>query len=166
MRKGRPAQRGDAFTLVELILVMALLATLLAFSAPSLSRSMRDRHLKEHALRFLALIEYGREEAISQGVPMVVWIDPGTHRFGVEPKPGFPGDSTRRKSFATGDDIRFEIGQGAATVNASQAIELTPAGIPELHSAESVRLIDRHDSVITVARSGDRLGYEIVKETR
>jgi hypothetical protein len=44
-------------------------------------------------------------------------------------------------------------------------IEFAPDGTPEPVSAESVRLVDRFDAVVTIARTTDRWGYEILKET-
>ncbi len=68
-------KHGPAFTLIELVVVMAVLATVLAIVVPSLSRSCKQRHRRQEADRLLAVIEYARDEAVSQGVPMVVWID-------------------------------------------------------------------------------------------
>src|SRR5438067_13878805 len=85
----RSARTLRAFTLVELILVMAVLATIMALSTPSLSRSLRNRNIEQEAKRFIALTEYARGEAVSQGVPMTIWIDVEAGAFGVEPKAGF-----------------------------------------------------------------------------
>ena len=64
-----------AFTLVELLLIMALLVVVLAVAAPMLSSSMRGHGLNGEAVRFVALTEFARSEAISQGVPMVLHGD-------------------------------------------------------------------------------------------
>ena len=48
---------------------MALLVTLAAIAVPSLARSMRGHNLDGQADRLLALTEYGRDEAVSQGGP-------------------------------------------------------------------------------------------------
>src|SRR4051812_32393951 len=90
MRSDNPTH-SSGFTLVELILVMVLLTVIVGFAAPSLARSMRQRNLAGEAARFLAATEYAREEAVSQGVPMTVWINAETQRFGVEPKSGYDG---------------------------------------------------------------------------
>src|SRR5688572_7408500 len=109
MRRSSRARWQGGFTLVELIFVMALLAMLLAFAAPSLSRSIRDRHLKQEATRFVALTEYARTEAVSQGVPMIVWIDSQARRFGVQPKTAYGGDTTRDREFQLGSEVRVEV---------------------------------------------------------
>src|SRR6478736_3193315 len=67
---------APAFTLVELIIVMGLLALVAALAVPSLSGSTRQRTLNDEAMRFLSLVEYCRSEAIPQGVQRPSWIDP------------------------------------------------------------------------------------------
>jgi type II secretion system protein H len=151
-----------AFTLVELILVMALLAIVMALSAPSLSRSMRDRHLGDQAVRFLAAIEYARAESISQGIPVAVWVDPAAGHFGVQAKAGFSGDVKRDRAFVLEPDIRIELTNAASTRGVIEALSFQPDGTPEVGSVEAVRMIDRFASEITIARTADALGYEIV----
>src|SRR5689334_18148384 len=53
-----------AFTLIELILVMALLAIVMAVSAPALSNFMRGRTLDSEARRFVSLTRYGQSRAV------------------------------------------------------------------------------------------------------
>src|SRR5437868_4204065 len=106
MQKDNPTATG--FTLVELILVMVLLTVVAAFAAPSLSRSMRQRNLAGEAARFVAATEYARDEAVSQGVPMTVWIDPSSQRFGVEAKTGYDASLTRDRDFVLNPDTHFE----------------------------------------------------------
>lgn len=171
MRRNDPNRGGGGggFTLVELILVMALLATLLAFSAPTLSRSFHNRHLRDEGTRFVALTEYARDEAVSQGVPMVVWIDPQAGRFGVQPKTGYDGNDARRREYPLNADVRVEVASKSGTGGGNQvieAVELSPEGTPTVASTESVRLVDRFNAVLTIARTADGWGYEIVKEAR
>lgn len=165
MRKSNSTQLLAAFTLVELVIVMVVLAVIAALSVPSLSRSMRARHLADEATRFLAATEYGRDEAVSQGLPMTVWIDPATQHFGVEPREGFIGTEARNREFAVNADTHFEIDKttGGGVV---QVVEFSPDGTPAASSMETVRLTDRFDSTITIARTRDGWGYEIVKEAK
>jgi type II secretion system protein H len=163
MERSDPA---PGFTLVELILVMALLAVIAAFSAPSLAGSLRRRNLDGEASRLLALSEYARNEAVSQGVPMTVWVDPAGQRIGVDPKAGFEGDEARSRVFDLNADIHFEIDRTATQNGVIEVMEFAPDGAPASSSIDTVRLLDRFQSQITVARTSDRWGYEIVKEKR
>jgi type II secretion system protein H len=160
-------RRADsAFTLVELIVVMALLAIVLALSAPSLGRSMRERSLADEATRFLAATEYARDEAVSQGVPMIVWLDPRGQSFGVEQKAGFESDETRTKEFVVNPDITFASDATRKTNGAIVAVEFSPDGTPVATSVEEIRVSDRFQNRLTLTQTEDGWGYEILKEAR
>ncbi len=166
MRKSSPTRLRAGFTLVELVIVMTLLAVVAALSVPAISRSIRARHLKDEATRFVAATEYARDEAVSQGVPMTVWIDPTTQHFGVEAKTGFVGSEARHREFAANPDIHFETDRTAAKDGLVQAVEMGPDGTPTTSSIDAVRLVDRFNSVITVVQTKDGWAYEILKEAK
>ncbi len=163
--EARATTGARAFTLVELIVVMAVLALVLALSAPSLSRSMRQRNLEAEAVRFLAATEYGRNEAISQGVPMVLWIDEKARSFGVEPKSGFIGDASRIREFTLHPDVEIELEKTIGKNAKVQPIEFAPDGAPATTNVEMVILKDRSASV-ALARTTDGWSYEILEEEK
>jgi prepilin-type N-terminal cleavage/methylation domain-containing protein len=156
-------RRAAAFTLVELIIVMGLLCVILAIAAPSLSRSMRQHDLNQEALRVLAVTEYARDEALSRGVPMVVWIDQAEGRFGVRPEPGYDAESAARdKEFKLLDGLHFEVPQGLAAAGEADAAEFTTDGSLDPASQQSLLLVDRTNSSVEIAQTNDALGYQIV----
>jgi type II secretion system protein H len=155
----------SAFTLVELILVMVILALMAALAAPVLSHSIRQRNLDHEASRFYALVEYGRDEARSQGVPMILWVDPQAAHYGLEPQAGYPGSDERNRDYEINPDVQLTLtnaaGGQAGRVN---AVTLLADGSLDPSSAESVKLTDRFNNTLTLARTRDNWGYEIVKE--
>jgi type II secretion system protein H len=92
-----PAHRGrvtvfprpPGFTLIELILVMAILAAVMAVSAPSLGRFFRGRNLDSEAYRLLALTRHAQERAVTEGVPMILWFDINARRYGLMADPSW-----------------------------------------------------------------------------
>ena len=143
---------------------MALLVVLLSLVAPALSRSTRARRLEHEATRLLAMTEYARDEAISQGVPMSLWIQPEAKRFGVEAKPGYPADKSREREFILDTDVRFDLDDTAkAEGGIVYAAEFDPDGTPADLSLDSIRLMDRSDSSVALQRADNDWGYEIVK---
>ena len=154
-----------AFTLVELILVMVLLTTLLVLAAPSLSRSFRQHNLEQEAARLLAMTEYGRDEAVSQGVPTTVWIDPVTGSFGVEAQTGYAADETRRKEYRLSADVHFDLSQALVVQGGLvDAVQFDPDGTPDPTSMVAIRIVDKSNSAVTLTRTADGWSYEIVKE--
>jgi type II secretion system protein H len=156
--------RAEAFTLVEFILVMALLATLMALVAPSLSRSMRQRHLEQEATRLVALTEYGRNQAVSDGFPMVIWIDAEERRYGLQTKPGFMSRTRDEPDYELGDGIRFDLGRDVRSVGVMEAIEFSAGGTVDPRSLEAIWLIDSTESTLVVAQSTNGWGYEVLRE--
>lgn len=158
------SKRPAGFTLVELILVMALLATVMAFVAPVLSRSLRGRELEQEAARFVALTEYARDEAVSRGVPMVVWLQPAAGRLGLAPKSGWTGNESRDREFEVNPNVHFEVASARAGGDVLEVAEFAPDGAPATSNAALLRVIDRFDDVLTVAQTSDGWGYEISQE--
>ncbi len=164
MKNGEPHPAAAGFTLVELVLVMALLAVITAIAAPSLSGTLRQRQLADEARRFLACTEYARDEALSQGIPMVLWIAPDTGRFGVQPKTGYPGDNQRSREFQLRADVHLELPSSESPANADPSIEFACEGGPAPGSLPWIRFVDRYAAVLLVALTPDGLGYEISRD--
>src|SRR6185295_17263880 len=83
-----PSPKPRAFTLIELMLVMAMLLIVLAVSFPSLRGFFRGRNLDNEARRFLALTRYAHNRAVSEGYPMVLWIDANQGTYGMQAQTG------------------------------------------------------------------------------
>ena len=166
---------------------MALLVTLAAIAAPSLSRSMRGHNLDQEAERLLALTGYARDEAASQGMPMIVWIDVDGGRCGVDTKPGYGSGvaNARAKEYELSGDVHFDpIGQGmtpsvaSPTVNNNNAsapaaggthggvtvAEFEPDGTLDPASVASVHIANRSGDALSVSQTSDAYGYEIVRD--
>ncbi len=149
---------SPAFSLVELLLVMAILTILMAVIAPALSHSLRGRKLEDEASRFIALTEYARDEAISQGAPMIIWINGATQSYGLDPKNSY-SDTTVHKKFDAGQDVTFDVAVQSA--DNTTVAEFGPDGLPTPSSAPSVRLHDRSGAAIVIVQKTDGSGYAV-----
>jgi prepilin-type N-terminal cleavage/methylation domain-containing protein len=157
-------RRAGAFTLVELVIVMALLCVILGIAAPSLSRSMHQRNLNQEATRLLGVTEYARDEAVSRGVPMVVWVDVANGQFGVREIPGYDAASPRDKVFTLPDGIRFDPARGIASSGEAEVAEFTTDGTLDPSSQQTLALVDNTKSSIEIAQTSDGWGYQIVTD--
>lgn len=89
LRIGQKNDRRGGFTLIELILVMAILVSLIALAAPRLNQFLRGRYLQAEAERLVGTLEFARTEAINTGTPMVVVFSIEEGIYAVGPAAGF-----------------------------------------------------------------------------
>ncbi len=174
-RRHRSPDRVDrsGLTLIELILVMALLAVVFAIAAPSLSRFFRGRSLDLEARRFLALTRYGQSRAVYEGVPMALWIDARQGTYGLQADSSYLEDDTNAVRFTLSDNVQIEVG----TVPAGQpqepwkrispvsgnvpVIRFLPDGSVSVASPEYVMLRQPDDATLWIGQNRNRLNYEI-----
>src|SRR2546430_3820225 len=95
-----------AFTLVELLLVMTLLLLVFGVALPSLKGFFRGRNLDSEARRFLSLARYGQSRAVSEGVPMVLWIDARQKIYGLQAQTGYADTDTNPVQFTLDKDLQ------------------------------------------------------------
>src|ERR1019366_516330 len=105
----RTAQRSPAFTLIELILVMAILVMMVSFTAPTLSHFFRGRTLNSEARRLLALTRSGQSRAVSEGLPMDLWVDAAEGAFGLEAEPSFDTSDSKAVEFTVDGGLKIEV---------------------------------------------------------
>jgi type II secretion system protein H len=172
----RDAATATGFTLIELILVMALLAIVLAISAPSLSRFFKSRSLDNEAQRFMALTRAAQSRAVSEGVPMVLWFDTKQGNYGLNADKSFVEDDPKAEQFTVDETLEMDLRLSPDAVAASQAtqfknekqttsglymLRFNPDGFISLSSPEVVIFRQGDNGELWVAQSRNRLNYEI-----
>jgi type IV fimbrial biogenesis protein FimT len=171
----------QAFTLIELILVMALLTVVIGLASPALSRFFRGRSLDTEAGRFLALTRYGQSRAVSSGLPMVLWIDRTEGEYGLREEDGFGPDAGQVRigtgrdtndqedkkpmEYQLAKDLNFDIDNNERITNGLAAIHFSPDGSIDETSLKLVFIRGRDNAVIPIVQSRNRLHYEIGDRT-
>jgi Tfp pilus assembly protein FimT len=102
-----PRQTG-AFTLVELILVMAVLVMVTAIIMPQFSRFFGTRAVDSESKKFLALMHYGQTRAVSDGVPTILWIDSARRAYGLEHEPGYAASDPLEEDNTLADGLKID----------------------------------------------------------
>jgi type II secretion system protein H len=130
------AQRG--FTLIELILVMALLTIVISLTAPKLSRFFHGRTLDSEARRLLALTRSGQSRAVSEGMPMDLWVDAQQGAFGLQAEASYDTSDPKAVDFTLDGGLQLEVVNKtvAAPVNAvtmNQAQRTSTASVPRVN---------------------------------
>ena len=119
--RNKESHCGRAFTLIELMLVMTMLVAVIAVTMPSLSNFFRGRSLDSEARRFLSLTRYGQERAVSEGLPMTLWIDTANGTYGLQEEPGYNENDPKAVSFGLGKDLQIAVVNSARAQQTGRA---------------------------------------------
>jgi type II secretion system protein H len=157
------------FTLVELLVVLALIATMVALAAPTLSHFFRGRTQDSEVQRFLSLTRYGQSRAVSEGVPMLLWIDPQAGAYGLQQEAGYTDGDTNSVQYDIGKDLKidvvrtFGVTQPAHTGRNQPAIRFMPSGEVDSASLTAVTIQESSGALVTIGKSANGLTYEVKK---
>ena len=174
-RRRLPCYHTTAFTLIELVLVMAILIVVLAVSAPSLANFFRGRTLDSEARRFLSLTHYAQSRAISEGIPMQLWIADTARTYGLHADPGYAPDDPKAVQYELAPDLQLEITVSTRALTSTRApananaatttLRFQPDGFLPPDSPAGIRFRGADDATLTLAQSRNRLNYEIQSDT-
>jgi Tfp pilus assembly protein FimT len=156
----RTARRA-AFTLVELILVLALLVVAISLIAPALSRFVQGQALDSEARRLLALAHAGRTRAVTEGVPIRLWLNAKDGLYGLEKVAATQGAvDPDALEFALDDNVQMDPAslQGS---DGQPAILFLPDGTVDEDSPKIVQLTDSVGATIEMVQTRNKDGYEI-----
>jgi prepilin-type N-terminal cleavage/methylation domain-containing protein len=120
-----PLAPARAFTLIELMLVMALLVIAMGIVYPALSGFFRGRHIEGEARRLVGLTRFAQSQAISTGIPMQLWIDLQTMSYGLQAYPGYLESDPFPQTYVLEQNLELELPSGAGYLAA-----VMPAGSP------------------------------------
>ena len=90
--RGPGSSRG--FSLIELMVVVAIVLVMLKISMPIVNSSMRAMHLGSAASSLAAGIQNARYQAISNGCPMSITVSTGSYQLAAESITGTPPTCT------------------------------------------------------------------------
>jgi type II secretion system protein H len=179
-----------AFTLIELMLVMTIVTAVIAVAAPSLANFFRGRTLDSEARRLLALTRHGQSRAVSEGLPMELWVDAAQGTFGLEAETSYTSSDAKALGFTLDKDIQVEVinVDPAKTANAANTasrrmtrnlissasqplvvskhpnlpmIRFLPDGSISETSPQVLHLLDRDGASLWLTLSRDLVNYEI-----
>lgn len=162
-RKTPPVRR--AFTLVELLLVLALLAIITSLAVPQLAGFVRGRALDSEARRLAALLHAGQSRAVSEGAPMMLWIDEKASTYGLEAETsGTTGDG-KAENLTIDSMLQIAVVNAGATATTTfknlPAIKFLPDGTADESSPQTLKLTDAAGFSRWLVESTGRTGYEI-----
>jgi Tfp pilus assembly protein FimT len=158
---------------------MTLLVVVVGLAAPTLGNFFRGRTLDSEARRLLSLTRHAQSRAVSEGVPMVLWVDATRRSYGLEADSSYTERDTKAEEYSVDQTLQIEaiivsVANTAAmrptisgtTTTSSQhrnlpGIRFQPDGSVEANSPQLVQLTDRNGASLWLAQSTNRLSYEI-----
>ena len=152
------------FTLIELVLVMALLVVAVCMVAPRMSDFVRGRALDSEARRLMALMHAGQARAVSEGMPVVLWLDEKQNTIGLEQETSPKGGDPKAENLTISENVQIApVATGALTTTTFKhlpAIRFLPDGTIDEDSPQTVQLTQGKE-VLLLAELQNRTGYEI-----
>ncbi|MBN1903320.1 GspH/FimT family pseudopilin [Candidatus Sumerlaeota bacterium] len=139
----------EGFTLIELICVLAILATIITVSAPSLGGFFRGRSLTEESRRFLAVTRYARSDAISRSVPVELWIDSYSGSYGVRRMINYGEGDEKSLEYQLDENLEFELDAEDMDEEGNAALVFQPDGFMDQENPEEI-VIRKNDAEKTV----------------
>jgi type II secretion system protein H len=162
--KSSKRQNRCAFTLVEILLVMVLLVVAVSLVAPNLGAFMRQRSLDSEARRLYAIIHAGQTRAVSEGMPIMLWIDEKNNGYGIEEETPSQKVDTQAEKFPADDNVQLAVMNltgNMTTFNNLPAIRFLADGTVDENSPQTVKLTGSGGGELWLLESADRRGYEI-----
>jgi prepilin-type N-terminal cleavage/methylation domain-containing protein len=145
----RQRDKNRGFTLLELILVMLILSTVLAMAAPSLRGFFGSRKTHDEAAQILALTQFARSQAISEGIIYRLNFDTQERTYWLTAQQSGAYEKLKTEFgqvFTIPNDIVVEL-KGVQKEDNEMFLEFTPQGTV---TAGTIRLIDRRGLILEV----------------
>jgi len=171
----------SAFTLIELILVMTVLAIAVSLTAPALASFFRRRTLDSETRRLLSMTRHGQGRAVAESVPMELWVDAAHQSYGLEAEPSFEANDPKAINIQMDSDMQVQAISLTSTAPASQPvssrssvtpvpksnhpnlprIRFLPDGSIDETSPQMLQLTGRDGSGRWIVLARNRLSYEV-----
>ena len=135
-----------AFTLVELLLVLALLVVITSLVAPAMSNFIRARAVDSEARRLFALMHAGQSRAVSEGLPMMLWVDEKQGAYGLAAETPPKGGDPKAENLTVDENVQIAVVNAGTTALTTfqnlPAIRFLADGTVDENSPQTLRLAD------------------------
>ncbi len=160
-----PCKSHAAFTLIELILILALLVIITSLAAPAMSGFIRGRALDSESRRLLALMHAGQNRAVSEGLPMDLWVDTKQNTYGLSAETTGSNGDPKTETLTADSGLQITVLTtgvlAPTTFHNLPAIRFLPDGSVDENSPPILQLTDSSGASRWLVELPTRLGYEI-----
>jgi hypothetical protein len=117
------------------------------------------------ARRLVALMHAGQSRAVSEGLPMVLWVNEKQGTYGLQAEATGRGGDPRAENLSLDENLQITVvntGSGdSSRFGGLPAIRFLPDGTVDESSPQTLRLIDAKGQALWLIESRDHNGYEI-----
>ncbi len=149
---------------------MALLAGFAAMTLPRMASFFQGQKIKGEAHRFIALTQYGRNEAISTGLPMTLWINEDDRQYGLRDGYGYYTGNNNATNigriYDLGANLEFSQEMHHENTGMEWRIDFMPDGAIRNGSISNIIFELPAKELLWITRSTNGLGYEIFGSER
>jgi type II secretion system protein H len=164
-RTSHVTRHASAFTLVELLLVLTLLVVITSMVAPAMSNFIRGRALDSEARRLFALMHAGQSRAVSEGLPMMLWVDEKQGAYGLAAETSPSGGDPKAENLTVDENVQIAVlnvrTTALTTFQNRPAIRFLADGTIDENSPQTLRLTDAKGNALWLIEARTRMGYEI-----
>jgi type II secretion system protein H len=157
--------RKRAFTLIELILVLALLVIITSIAAPAMANFIRGRAMDSEARRMIALMHAAQSRAVSEGLPMVLWVDEKQSAYGMQAETSGQNGDAKAENLSVDSTLQIAVLNAGMTTpttfNNLPAIRFLADGTVDENSPQTLQLTDSAGFSRWLVETRNHTGYEI-----
>jgi type II secretion system protein H len=157
--------RKRAFTLIELILVLALLVIITSIAAPAMANFIRGRAMDSEARRMIALMHAAQSRAVSEGLPMVLWVDEKQNAYGMQAETSGQNGDAKAENLSVDSTLQIAVLNAGMTTpttfNNLPAIRFLADGTVDENSPQTLQLTDSAGFSRWLVETRNHTGYEI-----
>ncbi|MGA2246173.1 MAG: GspH/FimT family pseudopilin [Verrucomicrobiota bacterium] len=159
-----------AFTLIELILVLALLVVITSIAAPPMAKFIRGRALDTEARRMISFMHAAQSRAVSEGAAMMLWINGPAGTYGLAAESSAQNGDPKAELLTLDSTLAVSVlntGAGAQTLfNNLPAIRFLADGTVDENSPRTLKLMDSDGFSRVLTETQLRTGYEVTTSQR
>jgi len=144
---------------------MSLLVIITSIATPAMSRFIRGRALDTEARRLLALTHLAQSRAVSEGMPMMLWVDEKADTYGFASESSGQNGDPKAETLNVDSTLAISVvsttGGVPTTFNNLPAIRFQADGTVDENSTQSLKLMDGDGFSRWLVATRLRTGYEI-----
>ncbi len=160
-------KRRRGFTLIELMVLLAVLTVIIQITAPAVARFFRGRKRIEDARRIMALTRLARNEAIARGEPMRFWVDMDEGFYGLETQSSYmrveDDVAFIQREYKMSDEVTLTADGTVFDEDGRMIVVFRPDGTCDGGELQTITLTDRDAKEIRINRidEGARFVIEV-----